>query len=59
MTSTMNRPEVRNVQTGNTAVEEFVAACADISRDASIHADIITGEGSASRCLRPDSPALK
>jgi enoyl-CoA hydratase/carnithine racemase len=47
MTLTMNQPEVRNVLTGNTAVEEFVAACADISKDTSVRAVIITGEGSA------------
>lgn len=47
MTLTMNQPEIRNVLTGNTAVEEFVAACADIARDSSIRAVIITGEGSA------------
>ena len=31
VTLTMNQPEVRNALTGNTAVEEFVQACARIS----------------------------
>lgn len=42
---TMNQPEKRNVLTGNTAVEEIVQACADIARDTSIRAVILTGEG--------------
>jgi enoyl-CoA hydratase/carnithine racemase len=47
LTLTMNQPEVRNVLTGNTAIEEFVTACAEISKDTSVRAVIITGEGSA------------
>lgn len=47
MTLKMNQPEVRNVLTGNSAVDEFVAVCAEIARDTSIRAVIITGEGSA------------
>ena len=46
-TLTMNQPESRNVLTGNTAVEEFVAACADIARDASVRVVIVTGAGPA------------
>lgn len=47
LTLTMNQPETRNVLTGNTAIEEFVATCAEISKDTSVRAVIITGEGSA------------
>ena len=39
---TMDAPETRNVLTGNSAVEEIVEACAQISRDASIRAVILT-----------------
>jgi len=42
---TMDQPETRNALTGNTAVEEFVAACADVQADRSIRAVIITGAG--------------
>lgn len=42
---TMNQPEMRNVLTGNTAVEEFVEACAMIEADPSVKAVILTGEG--------------
>lgn len=42
---TMNQPETRNALTGNTAVEEFVQACADIQTDRTVRAVIITGEG--------------
>jgi enoyl-CoA hydratase/carnithine racemase len=42
---TMSQPETRNALTGNTAVEEFVAACAEVQADRSIRAVIITGEG--------------
>jgi enoyl-CoA hydratase/carnithine racemase len=42
---TMSQPETRNALTGNTAVEEFVQACAEIQADRSIRAVIITGEG--------------
>lgn len=45
VTLTMNQPEQRNLLTGNTAVEEFVAACADIGADASVRAVILTGAG--------------
>lgn len=41
----MSQPETRNALTGNTAVEEFVQACDDIRRDASIKAVILTAEG--------------
>jgi len=45
VTLTMNRPEVRNVLTGNGAVDEFVAACAGIAADDSVRAVIVTGAG--------------
>ncbi len=47
VTLTMNQPDTRNVLTGNTAVEEFVAACARINADASVRAVIVTGAGTA------------
>jgi len=47
VTLTMNQPEVRNALTGNTAIEDFVAACARISADTSVRAVILTGAGSA------------
>lgn len=43
VTLTMNRPDVRNALSGNTAVEEFVAACRRISEDASVRAVVVTG----------------
>jgi enoyl-CoA hydratase/carnithine racemase len=43
ITLTMNQPETRNALTGNTAVEEFVQACAAISADRSVRAVIVTG----------------
>lgn len=45
LTLTMSQPETRNALTGNTAIEEFVQACADISADRSVRAVILTGEG--------------
>jgi enoyl-CoA hydratase/carnithine racemase len=42
---TMNQPETRNALTGNSAVEEFVAACAEVQADRAIRAVVITGEG--------------
>lgn len=45
LTLTMNQPATRNALTGNTAVDEFVQACADIARDTSVRAVIITGAG--------------
>jgi enoyl-CoA hydratase/carnithine racemase len=42
---TMSQPEMRNVLTGNTAIEEFVDACAMIEADPSVKAVILTGEG--------------
>ncbi len=47
VTLTMNQPDVRNALTGNTAVEEIVAACDRISRDLSVRAVILTGAGTA------------
>lgn len=45
LTLTMSQPETRNALTGNTAVEEFVQACAAIRLDTSIRCVILTGEG--------------
>lgn len=45
VTLTMNQPETRNALTGNTAVSEFVEACARIRADSSVRAVIITGAG--------------
>ena len=45
VTLTMNQPDVRNALTGNSAVEEFVAACGRISADSSVKAVIVTGAG--------------
>ncbi len=45
VTLTMNQPDVRNALTGNSAVAEFVAACARISADNSVKAVIVTGAG--------------
>jgi enoyl-CoA hydratase/carnithine racemase len=47
VTLTMNHPEVRNPLTGNSAADEFAAACADISKDMGVRAVIVTGAGSA------------
>ncbi|MCS6766135.1 MAG: crotonase/enoyl-CoA hydratase family protein [Candidatus Protistobacter heckmanni] len=47
VTITMNPPEARNPLTGNTAVEEFVAACARIENDPEVNAVILTGAGNA------------
>lgn len=47
VTLTMNQPDTRNVLTGNSAVEEFVAACVRINADASVRVVIITGAGTA------------
>jgi enoyl-CoA hydratase/carnithine racemase len=41
----MNQPQTRNALTGNTAVEEFVQACAAITLDHSIRVVILTGAG--------------
>ena len=45
VTLTMNAPEVRNALTGNTAVDEFEAACRRIDADMSVRAVIVTGAG--------------
>jgi enoyl-CoA hydratase/carnithine racemase len=47
VTLTMDQPATRNALTGNTAVEEFVAAAARIARDDSVRAMILTGSGAA------------
>jgi enoyl-CoA hydratase/carnithine racemase len=45
VTLTMNEPERRNPLTGNSAVEEFLAAIARIDGDKNVHAVILTGRG--------------
>ncbi len=45
LTLTMNQPQTRNALTGNTAVQEFVQACAEISADPSVKVVILTAEG--------------
>jgi enoyl-CoA hydratase/carnithine racemase len=47
VTLTMNQPAARNPLTGNTAVEEFIQACARISADMSVKVVVLTGAGSA------------
>jgi enoyl-CoA hydratase/carnithine racemase len=47
VTLRMNRPERRNALTDTGEMLEFCGACADISRDPSIKAVILTGVGSA------------
>jgi enoyl-CoA hydratase/carnithine racemase len=47
VTLTMNAPETRNALTGNSAVDEFVAACARINADDSVRCVIVTGAGKA------------
>lgn len=47
VTLTMNEPERRNPLTGNTAVEEFLAAINRIQNDNSVRAVILTGAGTA------------
>lgn len=42
---TMNQPETRNALTGNTATDEFVAACDAIRTDPSVKVVILTGAG--------------
>jgi enoyl-CoA hydratase/carnithine racemase len=45
VTLTMNEPETRNALTGNSAVDEFVAAISRIAGDDSVKAVIVTGAG--------------
>ena len=45
VTLTMNEPQTRNALTGNSAVDEFVAACQRINSDLSVRVVIITGAG--------------
>jgi enoyl-CoA hydratase/carnithine racemase len=47
VTLTMNDPETRNPLTGNSAVDEFVAACAKIKADLSVKVVVVTGAGPA------------
>lgn len=45
LTLTMSQPETRNALTGNSAVDEIVQACADITRDRGIRVVVLTGAG--------------
>jgi enoyl-CoA hydratase/carnithine racemase len=45
VTLTMNAPQVRNALTGNSAVDEFVAAVERMNADASVRVMILTGAG--------------
>jgi enoyl-CoA hydratase/carnithine racemase len=45
LTLTMNQPETRNALTGNTAVDEIIAACDLADRDAGIRVLILTASG--------------
>jgi enoyl-CoA hydratase/carnithine racemase len=45
VTLTMNAPEVRNALTGNSAVDEFVAAVERINADPTVRVMILTGAG--------------
>lgn len=47
VTLTMNDPENRNPLTGNSAIPEFIAACARIEADPSVRVAILTGAGGA------------
>lgn len=47
VTLTLNQPDLRNPLTGNSAADEFVAACAEIAADESVRAVIVTGAGKA------------
>ncbi|MFY9326903.1 MAG: crotonase/enoyl-CoA hydratase family protein [Georgfuchsia sp.] len=46
VTLTLDHPESRNALTGNTAVDEFVQACARINADLSVKVVVLTGAGS-------------
>jgi len=45
LTLTMNQPATRNALTGNSAVDEFVQACAAIATDRSVRVVILAAEG--------------
>jgi enoyl-CoA hydratase/carnithine racemase len=47
VTLTMNQPDLRNPLTGNTAIEEFLAASRTIAQDPTVRVAILTGAGSA------------
>ena len=47
VTLTMNEPERRNPLTGNSAVDDFLAAIARIRDDRSVRAVVLTGAGAA------------
>jgi enoyl-CoA hydratase/carnithine racemase len=45
VTWTLDQPATRNALTGNTAVEELVAACAAVAADRSVRVVVLTGAG--------------
>jgi enoyl-CoA hydratase/carnithine racemase len=45
LTLTMSQPETRNALTGNSAVEEIVQACAEVTRDSAVRVVLLTGAG--------------
>jgi enoyl-CoA hydratase/carnithine racemase len=45
MVWTLDQAETRNALTGNNAAEEFVQACAEVTRDTSVRAVVLTGAG--------------
>lgn len=47
VTLTMNRPDIRNALSGSDAINEFVEACGQITRDLSVRAVVLTGAGTA------------
>ncbi len=47
VTLTMNQPEARNPLSGNTAIPEFIRACARVAEDPSVKVVVLTGAGSA------------
>lgn len=47
VTLTMNRPDIRNALSGSDAINQFVEACGEITRDLSVRAVILTGAGTA------------
>jgi len=47
VTLTMNQPDARNPLTGNSAIPEFLDACARIATDTTVKVVILTGAGTA------------
>ncbi len=55
---TMNRPETRNPLTGNSAIEDIIAASARIASDPSVRVAILTSAGTAF-CSGGDVKAMR